>query len=157
MTYTWQNQAPVSIKSFLTIEYLLKECITKEVPRVSFLRTVIMSRGNSCELKPKKKTFFSCVNEQIHISLEKFSKCINLEWNFEILTCASQRRLLELLSYGEYDQLFISVICFLKRTRLPFHRFQFFIYFLSFRKTSTYIIFLLLNNNDHSNSVLNAE
>ena len=62
--------------------------------------------------------------------------------------------MLELLSYGEYDQLFISVICFLKRTRLPFHRFQFFIYFLSFRKTSTYIIFLLLNNNDHSDSVL---
>ena len=54
MTYTWQNQAPVSIDSFLTIEYLLKECITKEVPRVSFLRTIIMSRGNSCELKPKK-------------------------------------------------------------------------------------------------------
>ena len=62
--------------------------------------------------------------------------------------------MLELLSYGEYDQLFISVICFLKRSRLPFHRFQFFIYFLSFRKTSTYIIFLLLNNNDHSDSVL---
>ena len=62
--------------------------------------------------------------------------------------------MLELLSYGEYDQLFISVICFLKRTRLLFHRFQFFIYFLSFRKTSTYIIFLMLNNNDHSNSVL---
>ena len=71
----------------------------------------------------KKKTFFSCVNEQIYISLEKFFKCINLEWNFEILTCASQRRFLELLSYGEYDQIFISVICFLKRSRLPFPRF----------------------------------
>ena len=54
MTYTWQNQAPVSINRFLTIEYLLKDCLTKEVPRVSFLRTVIMSRGNSCELKPPK-------------------------------------------------------------------------------------------------------
>ena len=79
MTYKGQNQAPVSINSFLTIEYLLQECITKEVPLVFFLRTVIMSRGNSCELKPKKKTFFSCVNEQIYISFEKFSKRINLE------------------------------------------------------------------------------
>ena len=54
MAYTWQNQGPVSINSCLTIEYLLKECITEEVPCVSLLRTVIMSRGNSCELNPKK-------------------------------------------------------------------------------------------------------
>ena len=50
MAYTWQNQGPVSINSCLTIEYLLKECITEEVPCVSLLRTVIMSGGNSREL-----------------------------------------------------------------------------------------------------------
>ena len=50
MAYTWQNQGPVSINSCQTIEYLLKECITEEVPCVSLLRTVIMSGGNSREL-----------------------------------------------------------------------------------------------------------
>ena len=73
MTYTWQNQAPVSINSFLTIEYLLKECITKEVPRVSFLRTVIMSRGNSCELKPKKNKYsFLALMSRYILVLESF-------------------------------------------------------------------------------------
>ena len=32
VTYVWQSQAPVSINSCLTIEYLLKECITEKVP-----------------------------------------------------------------------------------------------------------------------------
>ena len=71
----------------------------------------------------KKWTYLSCVNEQIYISLENFSNRINLEWKFWILTCANQCRLLELLSFGKYNQVFISDICFLKRTRLFFHRF----------------------------------
>ena len=38
----------------MTIEGLLKKCISEEVPCGFFLRTVIVNRGNSCELKPKK-------------------------------------------------------------------------------------------------------
>ena len=53
----------------------------------------------------EKKKFLSCVNEQIYTSFRKFSKRTNLEWHFLIFTFASQRRLLESLSYGEYNQL----------------------------------------------------
>ena len=54
--------------------------MTKEVACVSFLRTVIVNRGNSCELhEAEKKKFLFCVNEQIYISFGKFSKRINLE------------------------------------------------------------------------------
>ena len=53
MTYIWQSQAPVSINMSLTIKCLLKECKAEEVPYSLFFRTV--NRGNSCELKPKKK------------------------------------------------------------------------------------------------------
>ena len=63
ITYIWQSQAPVSINSCLTIEGLSKKCIREEVPCGFFLRTVIVNRGNSCELKPRiKKTFLSCVS-----------------------------------------------------------------------------------------------
>ena len=63
-----------------TFRYLSKERITKEIPCVSFLRTVIVKweiHANS--MNPKKKTFLSCVNEQIYISFGKFSKRINIE------------------------------------------------------------------------------
>ena len=73
--------------------------------------------------KAEKKTFLSCINEQIYISLRKSSKRTNAEWHFKMFTFASQRRLVELLSYGEYNHLFISVICFLKTTHLSVHRF----------------------------------
>ena len=63
----------------LTIKCLLKEYKAEEVPYSLFFRTVIVNRGNSCELKPKKKTFLSCVNEQIYTSFRKFSKGTNLE------------------------------------------------------------------------------
>ena len=43
----------------LTIECLLKECKAEEVPYGFFLRTVIVNRGNSCEMKLKKK--YSCL------------------------------------------------------------------------------------------------
>ena len=72
ITYIWQSQAPVSINSCLTIEGLLKKCISEEVPCGFFLRTVIVNRGNSCELKPKRKTFLSYVNGQIYIIFRKF-------------------------------------------------------------------------------------
>ena len=64
---------------YLAIKCLLKECKAEEVPYSLFLRTVIVTRGNSCELKPKKKTFLSCVNEQIYTSFPKFSQRTNLE------------------------------------------------------------------------------
>ena len=63
----------------LTIKCLLKECKAEEVPYSLFFRTVIVNRGNSCGLKPKKKAFLSCVNEQIYNSFRKFSKRTNLE------------------------------------------------------------------------------
>ena len=63
------------------------------------------------------------------MSLRKSSKRTNPEWHFKIFTFASQRRLVELLSYGEYNHLFISVICFLKATNLSVHRFQWLIFF----------------------------
>ena len=71
ITYIWQSQVPVSMNSCLTIEGLLKKCISEEVPCGFFLRTVITNRGNSCELKPKK-TFLSCVNGQIYFSFRSF-------------------------------------------------------------------------------------
>ena len=54
MTHIWQSQAPVSINSCLTIVGLLKKRISEEVSCGFFLRTVIVNRGNSCELKPKE-------------------------------------------------------------------------------------------------------
>ena len=39
----------------LTIKCLLKEYKAEEVPYSLFFPTVIVNRGNSCELKPKKK------------------------------------------------------------------------------------------------------
>ena len=39
----------------LTIKCLLKECKAEELPYSLFFRTGIVNRGNSCELKPKKK------------------------------------------------------------------------------------------------------
>ena len=39
----------------LAIKCLLKECKAEEVPYGLFLRMVIVNRGNSWELKPKKK------------------------------------------------------------------------------------------------------
>ena len=108
--------------------------------RGSLLQTAIVNRGNSCKPKPKK-SFLSCVSEQSYISFLEFSKCTNLEWFFFLIfTFASQRRLLELLSYGEYNQLFISVICFLKTTHLSASRFHAFI-FSSCRIKSTHTFF----------------
>ena len=48
----------------------------------------------------------------------KVSKRTNPEWHFKIFTFASQRRLLELLSYGEYNHVYFSVTCFLKTNHL---------------------------------------
>ena len=100
---------------------------------VTFPSTVIVNWGNSCKLKPQKKTFLLRINEQIYISFRKSSKRTNLGWLFQFFTAGSQRRWLELLSYGGYSQLFISVICFLKTTHSSV---LFFIInrFFSFRK-----------------------
>ena len=57
-----------------------------------------------------KKTFLSCVS---------FRKFRNVQTQSDILKFfifANKRGLLELLSYGEGNHLFISVICFLKTT-----------------------------------------
>ena len=86
-----------------------------EVPCGFFLRTVIMNRGNSSELKPKKKVL---VWRQ-WADLFQFSKIRNVQTQnnlLKYLLFASQRRLLELLSYGEYNHLYISDTCFLKTT-----------------------------------------
>ena len=72
---------------------------------------------------------------------------------FLIFTFASQRRLLELLSYGEHNHLFISVICSLKITHLSTYLFYAFIIFLMSNKVHPHI-FPLLKNIDHSKRVL---
>ena len=101
----------------MTIEGLLKKCITEEVPCGFFLRTVIVNKGNSCEFKPKKTVLVLHQWADLY-QFSKVSKRTNPEWRFKIFTFAGQRRLLELLSYGEYSHLFISVTCFLKTTQL---------------------------------------
>ena len=98
--------------------------------------------------------FLSCINEQIYMSLRKSSKRTNPEWHFKIFTFVSQRRLVELLSYGEYNHLFISVICFLKKNSFICSLFLVIDFFSITKKSSTYIIFLLLKNIDHSNTGL---
>ena len=76
ISYIWQSQAPVSINSCLTIEGLLKKCISEEVPRGFFLRPVIVNRGNSCKLKPRKNVL---VFRQ-WADLFQFSKFRNVKW-----------------------------------------------------------------------------
>ena len=76
---------------------------------------------------------------------------MNFFLNF--FTFASQRRLLELLSYGEHNHLFISVICSLKTTYLSTYLFYAFIIFLMSNKVHPHI-FPLLKNIDHSKRVL---
>ena len=77
--YIWK--APVSIDSCLTIEGLLKKCIGEEVSCSFFLRTVIVNRGNSCELKPKKNVL---VLRQ-WADLFQFSKFRNIQTQNNVL------------------------------------------------------------------------
>ena len=65
----------------MTIEGLLKKCISEEVPRGFFLRTVIMNRGNSCELKPRK----SVLVLRQWADLFQFSKIRNVQTQNNIL------------------------------------------------------------------------
>ena len=106
----------------MTIECLLKICITKELPSGSFLRTIIVYKGNSCKFKPRKNILVLRQWEDLY-SFSKVSKRTNVEWNFNFFTFASQCKLFEFPSYG-YNDLFISVPCFLKTTRLSVHRFN---------------------------------
>ena len=70
-------------------------------------------------------------------------------------TFVSQHRLSELLSYGEYNHLYISVTCFLKTTHLSVIVFSHsFLVILISKKTSAYIIFQKLKNIDYSYIVL---
>ena len=108
-----------------------------------FFLFVSWTEGNSCKFKPRKKPFLFYVYEQICVHFRKFSKRTNVDQNFFFFTFASQCKLCELLSYGEYNQLFISVICFLKTTHLSVHRLNSLIFF-SCWINSTHIIFLLL-------------
>ena len=77
ITYIWQSQAPVSRNSCLAIKGLLKKCISKEVPCGFFLRTVIVNRGNSCELKAKKRSRLTSMGS--FISVFEVSKRTNPE------------------------------------------------------------------------------
>ena len=136
------------INRCLTIEYLLKKCMTEELPCGSFFSNEEIHANLS-----REKPFLFCVNEEIYIRFRKFSERTNVEWNFIFFTLASQCKLCGLLNYGKYSHLFISVVCFLKTTHLSVHRFNSLIFF-SCRIKSTHIIFLLLKNTDHSNRVL---
>ena len=76
-----------------------------------------------------EKPFLFCVNEQIFIRLQKFSKGTNVSWDIYFYNFASQCKLFKLLSYGAYNHRFISVTCFLKTTHLSVHRFNSLIFF----------------------------
>ena len=142
-----QSQAPVSINSCLTIEGLLKKCISEEVPRGFFLRTVIVNRRNSCELKPKKNLL---VLRQ-WADLFQFSKVRNVQTQNNILnffTFVSQRRLLKLLSYGDVIISIFPLLLFLKQLLYLSLFFVIHFLFLFSKKTSTYIIFQRLKEVD---------
>ena len=124
----------------MTIEGLLIKCTTEEVPCGFFLRTVIVNRGNSYELKPKENVL---VLRQ-WADLYQFSTKPRMTYKF--FTFAIQRRLLELLSYGEYNHLFISVTCFLKKTHLSVIVVSNSFFFSHFQKKCPHI--------DYSNIVL---
>ena len=82
------------------------------------------------QIQAEKKPFLFYFYEQICIHFRKFSKRTNVDQNFFFcFTFASQCKLFELLSYGEYNQLFTSVICFLKTTHLSVHRLNSLIFF----------------------------
>ena len=78
----------------------------------------------------REKSFLFCVNHRFLFRFREFSKRANVEWNFISFTFASQWNLFEFLSYGEYNHLFISVICFLKTTHLSVYRFNSLVVFL---------------------------
>ena len=142
-----QSQAPVSINSCLTIEGLLKKCISEEVPRGFFLRTVIVNRRNSCELKPKKNLL---VLRQ-WADLFQFSKFRNVQTQNNILnffTFVSQHRLLKLLSYGGVIISIFPLLVFLKQLLYLSLFFVIHFLFLISKKTSTYIIFQRLKEVD---------
>ena len=142
-----QSQAPVSINSCLTIEGLLKKCISEEVLRGFFLRTVIVNRRNSCELKPKKNLL---VLRQ-WADLFQFSKFRNVQTQNNILnffTFVSQRRLLKLLSYGDVIISIFPLLVFLKQLLYLSLFFVIHFLFLISKKTSIYIIFQRLKEVD---------
>ena len=114
----------------MTIKGLLKKCISEEVPCGFFLWTVIVNRGNSFELKAKK-TFLSCVNGQIYFNFRSF-ETYKPRITFQSFTFVSQHRLLELLSYGEYNHLF-PLLVFLKQL-IYLSSFLVIHFFFSFRK-----------------------
>ena len=87
--------------------------------------------------------------------LFQFSKFRNVQTQNNILKFLLFFRLLELLSYGEYNHLYISVTCFLKTTHLSVIVFSHsFLVILISKKTSAYIIFQKLKNIDYSYIVL---
>ena len=100
----------------------------------------------------RKKTFFSCVNGQIYFNFRSF-ETYKPRITFKIFTFVSQHRLLELLSYGEYDHLF-PLLVFLKQLIYLSSFLVILFFFLVSKKTSTYIIFLKLKNFDYSNIAL---
>ena len=103
----------------------------------------------------RKKTFSSCVNEQIYFRFRSFETYKpRITFLKFLLLLFRLYRLLELLSYGEYNHIYTSVTCFLKTTHLSVIVFSHSFFFLISKKTSTCIIFLKLKNIDYSNIVL---
>ena len=103
-------------------------------------------------IEGEKKKFLSCVNGQIYFNFRSF-ETYKPRITFKIFTFVSQHRLLELLSYDEYNHLF-PLLVFLKQliylsSFLVIH----FLFLISI-KTSAYIIFQKLKNIDYSYIVL---
>ena len=137
----------------MTIEGLFKKCISEEVPCGFFLRTVIVNRGNSCELKAKKKVLV------LHqwADLFQFSKLRNVQTQNKIL-----KFLLLLANIGCWNclamvNIIVSIFSLLVFFKQLIYLSLFLVinfFFLISKKASTYIIFLKLKNIDYSNIVL---
>ena len=100
----------------------------------------------------RKKKFLSCVKGQIYFNFRSFER-YKPRITFKIFTFVSQHRLLELLSYDEYNHLF-PLLVFLKQLIYLSSSLVIHFFYLISKKTSTYIIFPKLKNIDCSKIVL---
>ena len=81
------------------------------------------------QTEAEKNILILCQRADLY-SFSKVFETYRSRMILKIFTFASQRRLLELINYGEYNHRYTSVICFLKTTHLSVHRFYPLLFFL---------------------------
>ena len=135
----------------MTTECLIKECTTYwRGPSWLFSLNSYYEQKKFMQIEAVRNILVLCQRADLY----SFSKVFETyKSRMIIFTFTSQRRLLELPNYGEYNHLFTSVVCFLKTTHLSVHRFYSFNFF-SWRIIFPHTNFLQLKNIDHSIRVL---